>query len=239
MPRKRSRNAKPLRAVRGGSQLRKAKAPRPKNIGNASGLIMYKSPRTIMPTQYNTRLVYLIDTVVTNVGNTQASIRYRNEAFDVDPSLGSTAMPGFTEFAGFYQRFRTLGIGYKFSYANQEAFSNTLIHGFSTSSIASGSLNLQYAGNPLFTTTMVGPLTGMNVGMVSNHKSIVDIFGTQQPLYDDLFTGSTTSATLSTTATCYCYLGVIGPVVLTAAGVLVTVEIHLDLQFFRPTFLLT
>jgi hypothetical protein len=206
---------------------------------NQQGMVMYSSPRTVMPTQFNTTLKYLIDTVVTNVGNTQASVRYRNEAFDVDPSLGSTAMPGFAEFANFYQRFRVLRLAYKFSCANQEAFSLTLIHGFSVNSIASGSLNLQYAGNPMFQSSIVGPATGMNTKIFKGSRSIVDISGTKQALYDDLYSGSTTSATVSANGTVYCNLGVIAPVVLTALGVLLTAEVTLTIQFYRPTFLLS
>jgi hypothetical protein len=148
-------------------------------------------------------------------------------------------MPGFTEFANFYQRFRTVRIGYKFSVANQEAFGVVFIHGFNPVSVASGSLNLQYAGNPLFQTSIVGPATGMNVHTFIGSRTVADIAGTPQALYDDIYTGSTTSSTLASAGTVYCYLGVIAPVVLTALGVNVVAEITLDVTFYRPTFLLT
>jgi hypothetical protein len=192
-----------------------------------------------MPAQYNARLKYLIEVVNTSVGGVQASLQYRSEAYDVDPSLATTAMPGFTEFAGFYQRFRCTRFGYKFSVSNQESFSMAVIHGFSSTAIGASALNLQYAGNPLFNTAMLGPATGQNRGVFQDEKSVVDIVGTKQPLMDDLYTGSTTAATLATAGTVYCYFGVITPVVMTALGTLVVAEITLDLQFYRPRFLLT
>lgn len=199
----------------------------------------YKSPRVVMPEEFDTTLHYIVQDVVTAVGGQLASIRFRTEAYDVDPAIASTAMPGFAEFAAFYQRFRTLELGYKFSCANQEAFSLTMIHGYSTSSISSGALAITYAGNPLFSSSILGPATGMNTKTFMNNKSVVQIAGTSQPLYDDLYTGSTTSATLATAGTVYCHLGVVGPVVLTALGVLVTVDISLRIRFYRPNLLIS
>jgi hypothetical protein len=186
-----------------------------------------------MPAQYNTSLKYIIETVVTSVGALQTSNQYRTEAYDVDPGFASTAMPGFTELAAFYQRFRALRIGYKFSVANQEAFSVACIHGFSALAISSASLNIQYGGNPLFSTAMLGPATGMNTKTFQAKKSVSEIVGTSQPLYDDLYTGSTTAATLATAGTVYCYFGIVAPQALTALGVLCVTEITLDLQFYR------
>jgi hypothetical protein len=178
-----------------------------------------------------------VQDIVTNVGGVAASIRFRNDAYDVDPALASTAMPGFVELGQIYSRFRTIGMKYKFSAANQEAFSLTVIHGFSGSSIASGSLSITYAGNPMFSTSILGPLTGQNRGVFRGNRSVRAIAGTDQPLFDDIYTGSTTSSTLPTAGTVYCYFGIITPVVMTAAGCLVTVEVALDLEFYRPNFL--
>jgi len=207
-----------------------------RNIG--SGIVLYKAPRTMMPEEFTTNLKYIVQDVVANNGNTKASIKFRTEAYDVDPALASTAMPGFTEFAAFYQRYRALEIGYKFSAANQEGINMTVIHGFSILTIASGSLNIEYAGNPLFQTSVLGPLTGNNTRIFQDSKPVWKIAGTRQALYDDLYTGSTTSATLATAGTVYCHFGIITPVAMTAAGCLVTVEITLKVQFYRPNFLL-
>lgn len=216
---------------------------RSRNTGNMNVLppvgnfTMLKTPRTVMPVTLRTHCKYIVQDVVATVGAVQASIRFRNDAYDVDPALASTAMPGFGELAQLYSRFRTYGMSYKFSAANQEAFSMTVIHGFSGSSIATGSLGITYAGNPMFNTSILGPLTGQNRGTFRQSKTVREIAGSDQPIYDDIYTGSTTSSTLPTAGTVYCYFGIITPVVMTAAGCLVTVEVTLDLLFYRPNFL--
>jgi hypothetical protein len=232
MPSKQRRPAKSLRATRQKSQSRN------RQLGRNRVTPLYQSPRVIMPQEFDTKLKYIVQDTVTSVGGVTASIRFRTEAYDVDPALASTAMPGFVEFAAFYARYRPIAMRYKFSAANQEAFSLTVIHGFSTSSIASGSLTIAYAGNPHMASSMLGPATGMNTKTFSKRATVVQIAGTIQPLTDDIYTGSTASATLTTAGTIWCNFGVLSPVVMTALGVLVTVEVELHLRFYRPLFLL-
>jgi hypothetical protein len=191
-----------------------------------------------MPQEFTSRLVYNVLNLVTNAAGFAASVRFGTNAYDVDPALGSTAMPGFTEFAGFYSRFRTMAIGYEFSLANQEAFPLSIVHGFSNDVIASGSFGLPYAGNPLMHSTMVGPLTGLNLKTLRGHKTVTAITGTQQPLFDDLYSGSTTSSTLPTASTKWCYCAFLSSAPFTAAGVLVTCRITLTVKFYLPRALL-
>jgi len=231
MSKQQRRPAKSLRATRQKRQSRN------RGQGPLNPSPMFRSPRVFMPQEYTTTLKYIVQDTVTNVGAAAASIRFRTEAYDVDPALASTAMPGFAELAGIYARYRTLSIGYKFSAGNQEAFNVTVIHGFSCSSIASGALVIGYSGNPNFYTSILGPLTGQGRGVYSRSKTVVAIAGTRQALYDDTYTGSTSSATLTTAGTVYCNFGIISPVALTAAGVLVTVEVTLRLTFYRPLLL--
>lgn len=228
-----SSKAKSLRAARGGSRSRKPLT------ALSDGSVIYRSPDPVAPASIDIWLSYHVQNVVTNVAGTQASIRFRTEAYDVDPALGSTAMPGFAEWATIYARYRPLAMGYKFSVANQEAFPLTVIHGFSNSSIASGSVAITYAGNPFMQSTMVGPATGKGISVLQGMKTIQQLAGTKQALFDDLYTGSTSSATLSSTGTKYCYCAVIAPQALTALGLLVTVEVKLKLRFFLRNWLLS
>jgi len=186
-----------------------------------------------MPQEYVTDLKYCVQVVNTAVGGIAASQHYKSDAFDVDAALGSTAMPGFAELAAIYARFRTLRMSYKFDFANQEAFPVTVFAGFSNSSIASGSLTETYMGNPLFKNKQIGPLTGAGTARLTGSKTIVEIAGTRQPLYDDLYTGSTGSSTLATTGTCHVYAAVLSPVVMTAAGVVINAVVTLKVQFYR------
>jgi hypothetical protein len=227
-------------------QSNRGRAPASQNAlriprGVRSGFNMYKSPRLIMPVEFDTTFRYTVVYTVGSAAAVLASIRFQSNAYDVDPVLGSTAMAGFAELAALYARFRTLSMKYKFNACNSEAFPVTVIHGFSTAVVASGSLGMNYSENPLMHTGILGPLTGQCKGTFQQSASVVDISGTAQPLYDDLFTGSTTSSTLATSGTVHCYIGFGTPAanVFTAAGVLVHVEIDLHLRLYRPTFIIS
>jgi hypothetical protein len=208
-------------------------------VGASYQAPFYKVPGGMMvPESLETELKFVALLVVTNAAGFAASTRYSSNAYDVDPSVGSTAMAGFAEFAAFYKKFRTLSMSYKFNVQNAEAFGVTIMHGFSTTSIASGSLSFQYSTNPLFQTSALGPATGFGIKTFRGNASICKIYGTETPLYDDLFTGSTTSSTLATASTAWCYLGLISNTALTALGVLVTAEIKLRVQFYGRNLLL-
>lgn len=232
----RKKNAKSLRAVPGRSTRVK------KNVSRRNlGLVMYKSPRTMMPEEYDTVLKYIVVQSASNNGGTLASLRFTSNAYDVDPSLGNTAMAGFAEFAAFYQRFRTIGMKYKFSAVNQENFPISVIHGFGASAITSGSLGMNYGENPLFQTYVLGAPNGQARGIFQSSNSVANIAGTATVLYDDLYTGSTTSNTMSSTGMVYCYFGIAAGQAgaLTAAGCFVHVEISLHVRFFKPNLLVT
>lgn len=235
MSKQHNNNAKVLRASPGKQTRVK------KNNQQRSLRVMYKSPRTIMPSEFDTVLKYTVTERVANNGGTLASIRYTSNAYDVDPALASTAMAGFSEFAGFYARFRTLAMRYTFDVSNAEAFPLAIVHGFSNAVIASGSLGMNYGENPLFTTGVLGPATGQGRSRLSKNASIMTISGTEQALYDDLFTGSTTSSTLASAGTCHCYFGIAAPTAgsLTVSGCVVQARIELQIRFYRPNLLIT
>lgn len=186
-----------------------------------------------MPQEWVTDLKYCVQIVTTNVGGVAASQHYKSDAYDVDAALGSTAMPGFTELAAMYARFRTLRMSYRFDFANQEAFPLTVFAGFSNSSLASGTITETHMGNPLFKNKQVGPLTGEGQARLTGSASVIQIAGTKQALYDDLYTGSTGSSTLATAGTVHVYAAILSPVVLTAAGVVINAVVTLRLQFYQ------
>lgn len=204
---------------------------------DVKSLPLYRSPRVGMPQEYRTTLKYHTYGTVTNAAGFVASIKFGSNAYDVDPTLGSTAMPYFSELAMIYAKFRTMRISYKFIVQNAEAFPISIIHGISNTSISSGSLGIGYAGNPLFQVTGLAPATGNSCKTVRGSKTICQVIGTQTPLWDDLFTGSTTSSTLATSSTVWAYCGLNSTYALTALGMVVTSEISLDVLFYKPNLL--
>jgi hypothetical protein len=78
-----------------------------------------------MPDELITNLSW-VDTnhyVVNNAGFINATVRFRPTAvYDIDPTLGTTAVPGFTELAGLYGRYRTIASRIRVEFVNLEDF---------------------------------------------------------------------------------------------------------------------
>lgn len=237
MPRnKRTRNAKPLRAARGNRKTSVKNSFLNPALGEKTVIHrMGMAASTTVPFKY------VVQGVLNNAGGVRASNRYNTDAYDIDPSLGSTAMPGFTEWATLYQRFRPLKVRYEFEVANNEIFNIVVLSGFSAGvSVSSGSLSMTYAGNPFWKATTCGPLTGLNKIKLSDTREVADIFGTKQVLFDDLYTGSTTSSTFATASNAMSYIGIIaGGANIFAAGAEVLSEITVWIQLYKPAFLTT
>ena len=200
---------------------------------SASGNALLLPKRMPFADSLRTCLRYIIPIQQVLGGGTTNSLRFTSNAYDVDSALASTAMSYFAELAVIYSRFRTLGIKYRFEVTNLEAFPITVIAGVMTNSLGSTSLGQNYAGNPYIQTHIVSQLNGSkNTLIVTGSVSIHKLFGTNQALFDDLFTGSTTSSTLSSSATANCYIGAVGAAV-PVAGWFVTGTIELDIVFHR------
>jgi len=176
---------------------------------------------------------------ISNVGNSLASIRLTSNAYDVDSALGSTSMAGFTEYAAIYSRFRTLAMSYTFSFANQETFPVSVFSGFMTTSLSSGSVGANYCENPyMHALRVIGPLTGNGITTQKGSVDIPRLFGASGALEDDLYTGSTTSSTLSSTGTAHLYAATACNVG-TASGVICQGEVTLFIQFYRRNALIS
>lgn len=162
----------------------------------------------------------------------RSSVRLTSNAYDVDSALASTAMAGFGEYALLFARFRTLSMSYDVTFVNKEAFAVSAISGFQNTSIATGSLGANYTENPYNQLRLVGTVAGNNTVRMRGKASIAQMCGTKQALYDDLFTGSTTSSTLSTAGTCWLYFGAEGLNNITV-GVDVQGWVTLQIHFYR------
>lgn len=162
----------------------------------------------------------------------RSSIRLTSNAYDVDSALASTAMAGFGEYALLYARFRTMSMSYEVTMVNKEAFAVSGIVGFQNTSIASGSLGANYTENPYNQLKLMGTVNGNNVARFKGKASIPAMTGSKQAIFDDLFTGSTTSSTLATAGTCWLYFGAEGSANLTN-GVDVQGWVTLQIEMYR------
>ncbi len=231
MSSKRSYGAKPLRAVPQSKRVKKSKQV---GLDSTPGGSLWRIPKRLaFPDSLRTNLRYIVPLTQIIGGGTTNSLRFTSNAYDVDAALASTAMAYFSELAVVYSRFRTLGMKYHFEVTNQEAFPQGMIYGFMTNLLSSTSVGQNYAGNPYMHTAILSESRGNR--STSTYRGAVTIerlFGTSQALYDDLYTGSTTSSSMSSTAQAQLYIGAVSAVV-PVNGVFVTGWIELDVLFNR------
>jgi len=172
-------------------------------------------------------------------GGTTNSFRYTSNAYDVDSALASTAMAYFGELAIVYSRFRTLGMKYRLIIENQEAFPVQTVYGFMTQSLGSTAVGVNYAENKHMNCNILSAINGSrSTATYTGQVNICDLFGSNQALFDDLFTGSTTSSSLSSSATANLYIGTVGAAV-PVNGQFVCGWIELDVLFTRRNSLIS
>lgn len=231
MVKPRNTNAKPLRAAR-------ARKSTVKNNQVTDGSI-WSIPKWLgFPDAVRADLRYIIPLTQLTGGGTTNSFRYTSNAYDVDAALASTAMAYFSELAVVYSRFRTLKMKYHFYIENQEAFPVGTIYGFMTNSLGATAVGQNYAGNAFMKTNVLSAVNGSRSTSTYDGSVAIDrLFGSKQALYDDLFTGSTTSSTLSSSATANLYIGTVGASV-PVNGQFVTGWIELEVLFFRRNSLI-
>lgn len=231
MSKTRNTKAKSFRAARG----RKTSV---KNNQIVDGSI-WSIPKWLgFPDAIRADLRYIIPLTQLTGGGTTNSFRYTSNAYDVDSALASTAMAYFSELAVVYSRFRTLKMKYHFYIENQEAFPVGTVYGFMTNSLGSTSVGQNYAGNPYMKTGVLSAVNGSrSTSTYTGTCAIESLFGSKQALYDDLFSGSTTSSTLSSSATANLYIGTVGASV-PVNGQFVTGWIELEVLFYRRNSLI-
>lgn len=198
---------------------------------NRKKYAMYRSPRPVFPQEYVTTLRYSVIQQKSLAGILFNWVFYQTAPFDVDPVLGNTAMPGLTELAAIYARVRPLRISYRFDVCNNEAEPLHVSSGFTSEVLVNPDVDV--AGNPLWKTKMLAAKGGMDKCTMKGSATIVQIAGTKQALFDDLYTSSTTTNNLAAAGTNYAYLVCEGTGVGTAAGFTVNTRISLTCQFYR------
>jgi len=192
---------------------------------------MYRAPRPFMPQEYVTTLRYTVMYILSLNGVFFNSFYYKTTPYDVDPFIGNTAMPGYTELSKIYQRVRPLRITYRYDCCNNENQPVSLSSGFTSEVLTTPDIDT--SGNPLWKTKTVSAKGGMDKTVLKGSATIVQIAGTKQPLYDDLYTSLTSSNTMASQGIVYSYIVADAVAPGTAAGVTIKVNISLTCQFYR------
>ncbi len=151
-------------------------------------------------------LMYVDLRVDNNAGSTYTSYRMRmNSAYDPDPALGSGALPGFTEWAGFFRNYRVLKFEIECEVTNLESNSLSIII-----CPSQADLGLNYStmtnlmANPYAVSHQLSPKGGLDKATM---RCVIDLgkyYGnTAQWLGNDAF-----GATISTNPTTLFYMNV-------------------------------
>lgn len=196
-------------------------------------ITMYKGPSFFF-TRVGTVLCYQKLAIVNNAGFTFANTRYEPTfAYDVDPTLGSTALPGFTELAQLYRLYRVQWFKLSATFSNLDtATTCTVFVCPSNVDPGNNSSTIQnLLSNPRCRDAQIGFGNGFGVSRKITINVGTDEFGgvvyTGQV---DNYVGS--SSGTAPTNNIFAAVGLVSTPALTS-GVSVDVRIKVGIQFFE------
>ena len=207
-----------------------------------SGVSTLSIPRSvgfIMPDRLRTRLRFWQSTAFNLSVTSSASIRYQpSAAFDIDPALGGTAMPGFNELAALYKSYRVRSSRVKVEVANTSptAIVNATVLPVNldpgATPAASAIVNARMNTYANFKTCppVGGPITTL-VSTMSTKK----IYGNPMTDYDDNFAALVTSSPVNNW---FWWISVYSLAVIAAATpVLLNTYVEVDIDFYDRSYL--
>lgn len=203
-------------------------------MGNFQEVVVVPRSLGWAPRRVRVCLRYEVDGPMTNVGVAQMNIRFQpTYAYDVNPAIGGTAMPGFVEWGGIYRYYRVRGSTATIGFANQEAFTGTCCICPVNFDPTNNTANYQnYFSSKLSVQKLIGPLTGFGVCRLSNSCTTADFGGVPDTQQLDPYCATTTGS-VSPANNYYWFIGWKGAAVGTAAGVQLNVVIDVDIEFFE------
>jgi len=178
-------------------------------------------------------LCYLANAIIVNNTLTYANRRYEPTfAYDVDPTLGSTSMPGFAEYTAIYRLYRVRSSRIKVTFANLEAAPVVVcLCPVNTDPGANTSNYANYFSSTLARTKTLGPLTGNSAGNLSHAISTNVIAGVRDLQQLDNYVGN--SAGTAPTNNWYWFVGAESFTSFTTAGVAAQIKVFVEIEFFE------
>jgi hypothetical protein len=200
--------------------------------------IVCRIPRLISPKSVQFRLTYpdpQIARTRTTAGVANWSLR--GSGFDPDPALGTGAIPGYSEWARFYNFYRIVGIGVRGSITHTELFpvalaiwpysgtliaNNTLVNPTAVYDIEANPLALNY----VMSQSTAGPI----IVHLNNHWTYSEILGDDKYLLDDNFASSVGTNPVETCQILFAIAGMTGVNFVT--GALTNIQFDIDIEFY-------
>lgn len=196
-----------------------------------------RSVRLIMPDRMITNLKFWKAGIFDLSAQNTSAVRYRpSSAFDIDPLIGSTAMPGFVEFSAFYGSYRVVSSkcvveGNNPSVTDNVMYSLGAVNVDPGSSPSSAYVIASHL-NPYFR-AKTAPLNGGPLVRLNHSMSTEKIYGSKSVYFDDNFSSIVTTSPVNNwywVLTCY-------SLSLLSNDVQFTIKIEVDVEFFDRSFL--
>ncbi len=190
--------------------------------------------KNFAPDRFRTTLKFNSVGLHFNNGQIYCNIRFApTNCYDVDPTLGSTAMPGFTELAGIYRRYRAIRFRAKVSFANAEAHTGVVwVCPVNADPGANTSSYQTYLSNKRCKAQAIGLSTGSSTaGLKTGWVGVAEFGGSRNPENDDRYSGDTSGSNAPQNII-YLAIGFITDVAQTV-GMMVCVDLEVDLEFFE------
>jgi len=190
----------------------------------------------VLPDRLRVHLIYADQIQVrNNVGVKYVSWRYRSSAYDPDPALGTGAIPGFTDFSNFYGNYRVHRMKLDFNVINAEAFGvavktipTPLDPGANTAIIS------EFAdANPRgISKLLAGNQSQNRCRIVTPWYNVIKIEGSIGAQFDPNF-----AAAVNANPANVIYIGLTTAASMVHVnGIVVTVKVHYDLEFFNRIY---
>jgi len=216
---------------------------RDERIAGGQRAVVYREPGEIDAPVKFVKFHFWAQNTITNLGNAYTNNRYSpNNPYDVDPLVGSTAIPGLTEEAAIYTGMRVVKYSYVVEICNNEAFPVTA---YAIPSLAPGTdpganalIGLDYPMNPRAKSFILSAKGGQDRCVFKGRVPLPSI-QSNQLLTDDSY-ASSTAASVAAGYRLYFVSGALsGSSVFTAAGVTISSHFYMDTQLFNEKDLST
>jgi hypothetical protein len=184
--------------------------------------------------KYNGYGNLVIPTTALHVG-----ARYRpTSAYDVDPLLGSTATPGFNEWAAFYSNYRVTMSKIRIRFSNASTLQGALVVicplNADPGASPSGATVSSWIESPYSKHDIVGT-AGSSPTTLTCEMSTEKLFGSKMVYFDDNFTSLVTTNPVNNW---YWGLGAIGPLApASTQNIQTLIDIELGVEFFSRKIL--
>lgn len=203
----------------------------------ATRLPMYRPLGLIVPDKMYSRLKYSgIQQITVAIGSAASAVRWRpSSVFDVDPLLGGTTIPGFTELSGLYGSYRTTRSNIKLEVAPQDTsrVSSVVVVPLNVDpgSGPSAATQASWTMNPYAIYEITGTAGSPNI-RINNSMSTEKIFGSKMVYFDDAFSSLVTT---SPTNNWFWAVSIITGFTVAVSNYVTTIllDLEIDVEFFN------